>query len=284
MTESAKVCKVPVTFSPSFKTMICYILLIMTTLAWEHLPKSSIDNETVEEAIVRIVTAHNQDNTAHMQEGGSIDIHRKEGIIDHKAGSVLVDKETMSEVKFYTTFENMDTWNVVGQVTNAGSIGVSLYVENGAIDVSSIETLNLTLGNFLNTYKDMLFQTIIKIDQPTGTWKARFGQFYPSFTYNEGFGFIVENGVLKTFAGYDAHSHIASHNTISVAVPHVYRAQYIAGERKFYFYVDGVEVDSYVFPTQYNMESDTGIFIGASVGTASDYTLYCTSVTYAREI
>lgn len=284
MTESAKVCKVPVTFSPSFKTMICYILIIMTTLAWEHLPKSSIENETIEQAIVRIVAAHNQDNTAHMQEGGSIDIHRKESVLDHKAGSVLADKETMSEYKFATTFESLELWDVVGNVDHAGILGCRLYLENGEVDESSIYAMSPALGNFLNTYKDMVFQTIIKVDFSTGTSIIKFGQFSQTLDSNNGFGFIVQNGLLKTFIGDAVWSHTSNINSISVSVPHIYRAQYIAGERKIYWFVDGVEVDTYTLLPSQNLEDDSGLYIGTRTGTMSDGYVEVSNIVYARQI
>ena len=264
--------------------MFSIILLIMTALTWEHLPKNLLNNETIEQAIVRLITAHNQDNTAHMQAGGSIDIHRKESILDHKAGSVLADKETMSEYKFATTFESLDLWDVVGNVQHAGILGCRLYVENGEVDESSIYAMSPALGNFLNTYKDMVFQTIIKVDFSTGTSKVKFGQFSQTLDSENGFGFIIQNGVLKTFIGDSIWSHISNINSIAVSVPHIYRAQYIAGERKIYWFVDGVEVDTYTLPSTQNLEDDSGLYIGVRTGTMSDGYIEVANIVYARQI
>lgn len=256
----------------------------MTTLAWEHLPKSSIDNETVEEAIVRIVTAHNQDNTSHMQEGGSIDIHRKESVLDHRAGSVLADKETMSEYKFATTFESLDIWTVNGIVDHTGILGCRIYSENNDVPYSSIYAMSPALGNFLDTYKDMVFQTLLKVDVSGTSYKLKFGQMYSDYSTTEGFGFIVDGGLLKTYIGELNWSHTVNISSISVSVPHIYRAQYIAGERKIYWFVDGVEVDTYTLPSNQNLEMDAGLFIGIWAGSSADGYVEVSNIVYAREI
>lgn len=251
---------------------------------WEHLPKNAVENETIEQAIVRIVEQHNNDNTAHMATGQSIDVHRKESILDHKVGSVLADKETMSELKFYTTFESLDMWDVVGQVSNAGIMGCQLYVENGAVEQSSIEVLNVTLGNFLNTNKDMIFQSLLDLDLGTGAYELRFGQIANFNTALEGFGFKIANNTLYTVVkGYQIDNQVAQ-NSISVSVPHIYRAQYIAGERKFYFFIDGIEIHTYTLPTGTSLESDTGIYMGIKSTTLSDGNINITNITYARGI
>lgn len=260
------------------------IILYIIIMNWEHLPKNAVDSETIEQAITRIVQQHNNDNTAHMGTGQSIDVHRKEPVIDHKAGSVLADKETMSEFKFYTTFESLDTWDVVGQVSNAGILGCQMYVENGSIDKSSINVTNVTLGNFLNTYKDMMFQTLLNFDMSAGTYQARFGQISNFNTSLEGFGFLVSNGVLSTYVGDSNFSNQVQHYSISVSTAHIYRAQYIAGERTFYFFVDSVLIHTYVLPAQNNLESDTGLFIGIDIGNSSDGNLNVTNLNYARSI
>lgn len=256
----------------------------MTILTWEHLPKNNIDSETIEQAIVRIVTAHNEDNTAHMAEGQSIDVHRKTGIIDHKAGSILADKETMSEFKFYTTFETLDTWDKIGEVDNIGILGCKLYVESGVVNISSINVQSPTLGNFLNTYKDMMFQTLLSLDLGSGTYETRFGQIAGFNTGLDGFGFRIINGVLKTYVGNGVFINEVSHNSISVSVPHIYRSQYVAGERKFYFFVDSVLIHTYTLNSNENLESDTGLFMGIKRTNLSDGYVNITNLNYARSI
>lgn len=71
---------------------IILIIFIMSITVWGLLAKSAVDNETVEEAIARLITAHNDDETAHLDTGQALQSHKASEIIDHVAGSVVTDK------------------------------------------------------------------------------------------------------------------------------------------------------------------------------------------------
>jgi hypothetical protein len=59
---------------------------------WGLLPKSQIDSTTIDAEIDAKIAAHEADPTAHMGVGESIDMHRKNDVIDHPANSVVADK------------------------------------------------------------------------------------------------------------------------------------------------------------------------------------------------
>lgn len=64
----------------------------MADPAWGMLQKSMDDDETIEEAISRLITAHEGDPEAHLGAGESLETHRQNDIIDHPAGSIMPDK------------------------------------------------------------------------------------------------------------------------------------------------------------------------------------------------
>lgn len=64
----------------------------MSIETWGLMPKSQIDPETVEEAILRLTAVHEHDPTAHMGQNEAIEAHRKSEIIDHLASSIYDDK------------------------------------------------------------------------------------------------------------------------------------------------------------------------------------------------
>jgi len=69
----------------------------MANPVWGLLLKSLVSNETIEQAIARLITAHNDDEEAHTGVGQSLQSHKGSEIIDHIAESVLNDKlETIS--------------------------------------------------------------------------------------------------------------------------------------------------------------------------------------------
>jgi len=65
---------------------------------WGLLEKSQVDDETIEEAIDRLVAAHNDDADAHIGAGKSLDTHKTQETIDHPANSVKTDKVEDEEI------------------------------------------------------------------------------------------------------------------------------------------------------------------------------------------
>ena len=64
----------------------------MPAQVWGDLAKSQVDDETIEEAIARVVQEHDDDETSHLETGESLQSHKASEIIDHIAESVVNDK------------------------------------------------------------------------------------------------------------------------------------------------------------------------------------------------
>lgn len=63
-----------------------------TSQNWGMMSKSQIDDETIEEAINRLILEHETDPESHLDTGESLQSHKAELIIDHVAGSIVADK------------------------------------------------------------------------------------------------------------------------------------------------------------------------------------------------
>jgi len=61
-------------------------------ITWGQLPKSQIDPERIEEAIARMIKEHNEDESAHLGPGQSLQSHKASEIIDHAVKSILAEK------------------------------------------------------------------------------------------------------------------------------------------------------------------------------------------------
>jgi hypothetical protein len=59
---------------------------------WGELTKALDDPETIEEAIERLILAHDENPDAHLGANGSLLSHKVSEIIDHLAGSIIADK------------------------------------------------------------------------------------------------------------------------------------------------------------------------------------------------
>ena len=75
-----------------FFLYIVIFFIGMSVTVWGQLNKAQDDPETIEEAIVRLIAVHEAEPTSHTGDGESIDVHRKNDIIDHPKGSVVLDK------------------------------------------------------------------------------------------------------------------------------------------------------------------------------------------------
>lgn len=106
-------------------------------IIWGNLPKSQSDSETIEECIARLIAEHNNKTTAHSDPGQSLDLHRKDTIIDHPAGSIKNDKESFANILYRLFFTDRATWSQVYGVQNFAQCELSLTA-NGSQDTLGV--------------------------------------------------------------------------------------------------------------------------------------------------
>lgn len=235
---------------------------------WEHLPKNAVDSETIEQAIIRIVAQHNNDNTAHMATGQSIDVHRKNDILDHKAGSVLNDKLSLTEFDYFTTFEDLDkfykTAGVVKGFYNScyipapASIGSSNYIYNEYSHTGSIVDFN----------KDILFEVVINTAWTDEHNKHIIALGSESGQRLYGFGFEIINGNL--YGGVRIENEESEMEEYLIDCGNVaglqgikMRLQYIAGEQKLYTFVNGINTGSLSYSRSFSPILEEFLFYAA---------------------
>ena len=93
----------------------------MVIPTWDQLQKNQTDSETIESAISRLIEDHNNDPTAHLGAGQSLQSHKASAIIDHLAESIVQDKLapfsldyalfTNSKFQIICNFESVDGLN-----------------------------------------------------------------------------------------------------------------------------------------------------------------------------
>lgn len=104
----------------------------MSIEVWGLMPKSQIDEETVEQAILRLIAVHEADPTAHMGENEAIEAHRKSEVIDHLASSVFDDKLAYDRNSVNLNFENFDLYNHGSNVEYIAINSLYLYSSNSS--------------------------------------------------------------------------------------------------------------------------------------------------------
>ncbi len=105
----------------------------MDNPTWGMLSKSQEDPETIEQAIARIVQEHNNDETAHLATGQSLESHKASEIIDHLAKSIVSDKlEDWINIKAQGSFARSDFhWSTIFESIDGYDVSDTDYVTVG---------------------------------------------------------------------------------------------------------------------------------------------------------
>jgi len=166
----------------------------MSIEVWGQMPKSQIDPETIEQAIIRLVAVHEHDATAHMGENEAIEAHRKSEVIDHLASSVYDDKLAYDRNIFDLSFANLDMFDKGSGVENSG-YGTALLVSANS---SSSQWLycymgDMIVGSVFHYTKNPRFMTNFMV---TNTTSQEGYITVGDRDSNEGFGVKILNNKL----------------------------------------------------------------------------------------
>lgn len=250
---------------------------------WGTLQKAQDDSETIEEAIARLISDHNDDPTAHLGTGQSLEQHKSEDVIDHPPGSLLADKSTMSELAVRILFQSLAGWTYTGSVDITDGPSLYLYIEDGATEESRIWTSPQVPANFLNSAYNMVFQALLKYSLGTTDYESYFGFFSGTDSTPDGFGFVVEGGTLYGHAKNGATQHRTSAISVDVTEAHIYRAYLDSALETVSFFVDGVAVGS-VDVSDITFETDSGPSFWLKNTDANDGYLYVPELYYSRQL
>lgn len=223
----------------------------MADPTWGLLAKSMVDNETVEEAIDRLIAVHESDPEAHLGAGESLEQHKAEDVIDHPAGSVLADKWTNSEVEFSTAFDSLDGFFTDGSVFALWPGVViepdgTLYANRGEVQIDG-ESGQLAI----DFSKEQMLQFIFSADIGSDG-EVYLGMFAESISnIKNGFGVQVIGTTMKFFTGNEAGDsfNYLQFNDFVALETYVVRMIYDPTSELFSCYVDGVLIGTLAWPS-----------------------------------
>lgn len=263
----------------------------MSVETWGTMPKAQDDDETIDEAIVRLISAHNDASDSHLGAGGSLQSHAASEVIDHLADSIITDKlldnavsyEKLLSASMYVLNLNYESWDK--WVFNVG---------DGGDDIGCIF---LQTGNIINTVREGYPNVAVGPESNKAcVWSVpfRFGQTtsqlgYVACGFNElggeciGFGFKVSNSSLYALRVEMVGGVYTEYTTlisgVAVNCLHIYRIEY-NGSNEIKFYVDGVLVATHSgisFGSYYSMNTPLYVYIKNTTGankTLDVYPLY----------
>lgn len=228
-----------------------------TTIVWGNLSKSQISAETIEQAIARLIQAHENDPDAHVEEGESLNSHKASAIIDHVASSIVSDKIKEWEIfkiggsfdrndfHWFTIFESLDGFGKTeidgGTVTVNGN-----YVE---ASTGATEYAQAGLGkalNIMNTFSwdvNRRFRSrvvLTSITEVAAEWVMGGDDKFIGFLWQDNVDIIgVEDTLFAITQNGGAPTKVALDVNMQAGSPDDYEVVYTAGvDAKFY--VNGV--------------------------------------------
>jgi hypothetical protein len=218
----------------------------MTIQNWGSLQKSATDDETIEQAIARLIAVHEADSTSHLGVGESLQAHKNADIIDHPLGSVVGDKMGLANFTLSPNFESLDRYTIVASSNTPKLSSIDLFTStvtdnvayliapgaSGAANYDPIyyNTIQFSLTLFTNS----------NIEVYAGAGDLRTSEIGPFV------GFKIVNSTLYACERQWAPSGLVEFTEVisgvTVNTRHNYRVEVNPTDGKFYFYVDGVQV------------------------------------------
>ncbi len=100
---------------------------------------------------------------------------------------------------------------------------------------------------------------------------------------NDGFGFVIVNGVLKACVASGGNVVYSGVLSVNLSFDHLYRCQLNAFEGKIYFYIDGAQYAVLDVPV-ISWDSDGGPTIGIKLTQSNDGNMYIADLNFSRSL
>lgn len=216
----------------------------MTLPLWGQLQYSQEKSETIEQAIARMISEHEADPEAHLGIGESLEMHKKEEVIDHPAGSILPDKWSFADYDFDTNFESLSGFTISSGVTNSSWPGATFDIFDGGGDLRTLKANMLGILNTGDLSHDYLCDVYLSIDTTDELEIIDIGISDSSITTNY-LGFRVSGGDLYGVARWGGSEHLTDNlGDITNGLIQFVRVYYDYGANLIKFYLNGIEVAS----------------------------------------
>jgi len=245
-----------------FLFLIVLLFLLMTQPPWGSLKKSAVDDETIEQAIARLIAVHEADETSHLGVGESLQSHKASEIIDHAASSIIADKIAIRQVGMdklnfdrfsqVINFESIDCYDVAlasvaSEVIPCG-VGLRINMQAPSGDYTIITTKEEAPIDPYKSKNPLLQATFKVLDAQLQDFYLVYNTHNPFVTTVDYFGFKTKyTEPTKVYAVYrsDTEGEVETELVgFSPADIHTYRVEAVSAGATLNFYVDDVLICS----------------------------------------
>lgn len=228
-------------------------------VVWGNLYKSQISAEKIEEAIARLIQAHEDDPDAHVETGESLNSHKASAIIDHVASSIIADKiKEWEEIKVGGSFKRNDIhwFNVFDSldgfaqaITGTGVVSITdSYIQlatgvgeyDDAWIAKTLGLMNSMSWSVKRSFKTRLVLT--DVTEVAATWRIGDDDYYIGFAFFDNVGILGETDALyATSCKNGVETKVLIDDSPSAGTPDDYEVIFTPGVKAEY-YINGVKV------------------------------------------
>ena len=223
--------------------LIVYILSHKKYMyTWGNLPKSQSDSETIEECIARLIAEHNNKPTAHNDPGQALDLHRKDTIIDHPAGSVKNDKYSFHTYDYNIQFADFAYWTK--SLFSLNSYDMTAYASISTTNLNAYLMRELPITSQLNfANASFIYSCDISLDlgsHSNNYFYLGIGGYYDLDSADYGFKFKNHKSYVTYYDSVSSSvvEQEITNNSVNDLEFHSLRIEKIVSENIVNFYID----------------------------------------------
>ena len=241
---------------------------------WGTLPKSQTDDETIEEAIDRLIAVHDDNENAHIGAGKSLNTHKAQEVVDHPAYSVVRDKIKFDRFIIDEDFIGIEAWSKSAGVSN--NYVAEMIIETGVV-INTIRHAFMPAGESMEEQpyqaQNPNWETRVKFSDDTNQ-DIYLGTIDDSLEFGWGFK-IIDNEIFYWYVDGDENSQSAKIADLTSDEWMTFRCELVNGVT-LKFYINGVLKHTVNNPSIFNFGSFMGYYV-KNTAAASKY-LYITSM------
>lgn len=254
--------------------IFCAIILLMGLFNWGALPKAQDNPQTIDEAISAAILAHEEDPTAHLGDGESLEQHKANEVLDHPQASVVADKIGASDFIYTYNFETIDTFPDSVQLVMDYAGNPYLYLEYGYTPNAYVEFTQNIIPEIYDEEKIMTLGFGGRIEYAETNLNGYFAF--------KNLRFQIVAGVLKARFYRGASYNEVDLSAIDISVFHFYKIIYIPTDNLAYFYIDGLQVGSIAPPAGDRVVGNYFPVFSFTVSGGTECLVHFANFTYSR--
>jgi len=247
-----------------FFILLCVIIFFMAQFTWGDMPKSQTEAQLITEYVAQEIATHEADPQAHMGADESIDIHRKNTILDHPTQSIVSDKFSSAD-RFivYPLSLDYDSYYENYTYLYLGSLN-SIWENSPLTGDSLVQWVNYQISDMGWTNGDIVIDFQLSISGTSGTRQGEFNVLFAKIQ--------VKNSYYR-LGYFDTSWKYGSWITFTSHIADRWRIYYSSVDGVIYYFLNGTQIGYFTATPDFD-SSDYMFNVLLNRGTSLQASLY----------